>query len=314
MNLENAKIVITGGAGLVGQNLIMRLVSRGYRNIVAIDKHPANTSLLRRLRPEVTVVNADLASDEHWRPFVADADIIVVSHAQIGGIDPAPYLRNNVTATARLLDALSPLSPPFVIHLSSSVVTSMANDMYIDSKESQERLILQSGLPSVILRPTLMFGWFDRKHLGWLARFVQRSPIMPIPGDGQFIRQPLYVGDFCEIIISCIRSRPAGALHNISGLQTIHYVDLIRKVCKVSAARARILHIPYPLFRFMLALYGLINPNPPFTPKQLDALATPDFFEVIDWPGLFGVTPTPLDAALTETFGHPLFSKIELEF
>ena len=64
----------------------------------------------------------------------------------------------------------------------------------------------------------------------------------------------------------------------------------------------------------MLALYGLIDRDPPFTPKQLDALATPDFFEVIDWPGLFGVTPTPLDAALIETFGHPLFSKIELEF
>ena len=36
------KIIVTGGAGLVGQNLIQRLSERGYSRIVAIDKHPAN--------------------------------------------------------------------------------------------------------------------------------------------------------------------------------------------------------------------------------------------------------------------------------
>ena len=45
-----------------------------------------------------------------------------------------------------------------------------------------------------------MFGWFDRKHLGWLARFMQRAPVFPIPGDGRYLRQPLYVGDLCNVI------------------------------------------------------------------------------------------------------------------
>ena len=40
------KIIVTGGAGLVGQNLIQRLTKRGYSQIVAIDKHPANTATL----------------------------------------------------------------------------------------------------------------------------------------------------------------------------------------------------------------------------------------------------------------------------
>jgi nucleoside-diphosphate-sugar epimerase len=310
----NAKIVLTGGAGLIGQNLITRLEARGFRNIVAIDKHRANTALLRRLHPQLTTVEADLAHDAHWRPFVADADIVIVSHAQIGGVDEAAYFRNNVTATERLLDALKPTNPPFLIHLSSSVVTSMADDMYIDSKEAQERFIRNSGFPSVILRPTLMFGWFDRKHLGWLARFMRRSPIMPIPGHGRFVRQPLYVGDFCEIVIACVERRPVGALYNISGLQAIHYVELIRKVRDACRARSRIVHVPYALFRLLLTIYGVFDRDPPFTAKQLDALATPDFFEVIDWPSFFGVTPTPLDAALAETFGHPIFSKIQLEF
>jgi uncharacterized protein YbjT (DUF2867 family) len=43
MSIER-KITVTGGAGLVGQNLIPRLTARGYGRIVAIDKHPSNTA------------------------------------------------------------------------------------------------------------------------------------------------------------------------------------------------------------------------------------------------------------------------------
>src|SRR5262249_38307303 len=85
----SAKIAITGAAGLVGQNLIPRLKARGYRDIVAIDKHPANTALLRRLHPDVTVIEADLAEEGAWRNAIAAADVIVTCHAQLGGTAPA---------------------------------------------------------------------------------------------------------------------------------------------------------------------------------------------------------------------------------
>ncbi len=55
------KIVVTGAAGLVGQNLLPRLKARGHTRIVAIDKHPANVRTLRDLHPDITVIEADLA-------------------------------------------------------------------------------------------------------------------------------------------------------------------------------------------------------------------------------------------------------------
>ena len=58
----------------------------------------------------------------------------------------------------------------------------------------------------------------------------------------------------------------------------------------------------------------LFDKDPPFTTKQLKALVTPDVFEVIDWPGIFGVASTPLRTALEQTFQHPEYSKIVLEF
>ena len=102
-----------------------------------------------------------------------------------------------------------------------------------------------SGLPVVVLRPTLMFGWFDRKHLGWLARFMQKAPLFPIPGSGRYLRQPLYAGDFCDIIMACIEQRPAGKAYNISGQEKIDYIDLIRAVKEACGARAPIVRIPY---------------------------------------------------------------------
>ena len=306
------KIALTGAAGLVGQNLIPRLKARGYTNIVALDKHKANVATLRRLHPDIVVIETDLAHDDGWQQAVADADVVVFSHAQIGGLDEAAFTANNVTATARALDAVR-VRQPYLIHLSSSVVESAADDWYVQSKDAQEKLVVESGLPVVVLRPTLMFGWFDRKHLGWLARFMQKAPVFPIPGSGRYLRQPLYAGDFCDVIMACIERRPSGT-YNISGQEKIDYIDLIRAVKEATGARAPIVRIPYSVFWALLWLYALFDRDPPFTTKQLQALVTPDVFEVIDWPGIFGVQATPLKAALAETFRHKTYSQIALEF
>ena len=61
--------------------------------------------------------------------------------------------------------------------------------------------------------------------------------MFPIPGSGRYLRQPLYAGDFCDIIMACIEQRPSGT-YNISGQEKIDYIDLIRAV-KDGDRRAR---------------------------------------------------------------------------
>ncbi|MGB7353627.1 MAG: NAD(P)-dependent oxidoreductase [Acidobacteriaceae bacterium] len=310
------KIVITGAAGLVGQNLITRLSSQSQTSIVAIDKHPSNTAVLRRNHPEVRVIEEDLASDQgpmQWRQELQGCDALVIAHAQIGGTEPEEFHRNNVLATQRLLEAASQCRIPYLVNISSSVVNSMAVDNYTETKKQQEALVAASGIKQVILRPTLMFGWYDRKHLGWLARFMKKSPLFPIPGSGRYLRQPLYVGDFCSIIMAAIASETTGA-YNITGLERIDYIDLIRALRTATGARVRIQRIPYWLFALLLRVNAIFDSNPAFTADQLRALVTPDVFEVIDWPAIFAVRPTPLKEALHETCRHPVYSAIELSF
>ena len=307
------KIVVTGAAGLVGQNLIQRLRARGGTRIVAIDKNAHNARILAEQQSGVELVVADLAEPGAWADQLADCGALVCGHAQIGGLDGAEFVRNNLRATELLMEAAKAHAVPYLVNISSSVVNSMAVDHYTETKKAQEEIVRASGIAQVVLRPTLMFGWFDRKHLGWLARFMDRTPLFPVPGNGRYLRQPLYVGDFCDIVVAAIGERITGA-YNISGQERIDYIDLIRALKRATGAKARIVRLPYGLFWLLLKSYALVNRNPPFTTKQLRALATPDLFEIIDWPAIFGVRSTPLARALEETFRHPVHSQVALQF
>ncbi len=312
--MNNQRIIIPGGAGLVGQNLVAQLRESGYTNLVVLDKHRANLAILKQMHPDITVEYADLAEPGAWQDHFAGADAVVMLQAQIGAPDVEPFIRNNITSTSHVLAAIKRYDVPYTIHVSSSVVKSVADDHYTNTKKEQEKRVLDSGIPCVVLRPTLMFGWFDRKHLGWLSRFMRKVPVFPVPGDGRYMRQPLYAGDFSAIIVSCLQSRITGRVFNITGLEKIDYIDIIRGIKQVTGAQAAILCIPTALFAFLLRVWALFDKNPPFTADQLHALVAHDEFEVIDWPQQFGVTPTPFMHALQQTFNHPTYSRIVLEF
>lgn len=308
------KIILPGGAGLVGQNLVARLKNLGYSNIVVLDKHRKNIEILKQVQPDIIAEFSDLAEPGVWQEHFVGADVVVMLQAQIGGLDYQEFVRNNIDATALILDAIKVNDVPSLIHISSSVVESVADDFYTRTKRDQEKMVLNSGIGCPILRPTLMFGWFDRKHLGWLSRFMKKVPVFPIPGSGRYMRQPLYVGDFSNVIISCIEKNIREGIYNISGHEKIDYIDMIRVIKKATDARASIVRIPYMLFYGLIWVWSLFDKSPPFTTQQLEALSAKDEFEVTDWPDIFGVPYTPFAEAIDETFNDPTYGKVVLEF
>lgn len=311
---KDSKIVIPGAAGLVGQNLIVFLKKSGYNNLVAIDKHKHNTKMLAELHPDISVIEADLADDGDWQSSLKDANMIIMLQAQIGGLTIEPFIRNNVTSTEKVIKAAQKYNLPYIVHISSSVLESEADDFYTQTKEQQENLIINSGIAHCILRPTLMFGWFDRKHLGWLSRFMAKIPVFPIPSHGRFMRQPLYVGDFCNIIISAMHKQPENEIYNITGREKIDYVDIIKGIKNTLGLRTWIMHIPYWFFWFLLKLYAIFDRDPPFTTSQLKALIIHEEFELIPWWEIFEIDSTPLDVALKETYLDKTYSKYVLDF
>lgn len=311
---QQLKIVLPGGAGLVGQNLVARLKEAGYKDIVVIDKHHKNLEILKNVQPDITVHYADLAVPGVWAQHLVGADVVVMLQAQIGGNDYNEFVRNNVESTRCVLSSIKLYKVPYLVHISSSVVDSVADDFYTRSKIAQEELVLASGIQCPVLRPTLMFGWFDRKHLGWLSRFMRKVPVFPIPGHGRYMRQPLYVGDFCNVIISCIENRVRNGVYNITGLEKVDYIDIIREIKRTTRSKTLILKVPYNFFYALIWVWGLFDTNPPFTTQQLQALVAKDEFEVIDWPSIFNVPSTSFKVAIDETFNDPRYSSVVMEF
>lgn len=308
------KVLITGGAGLVGQNLIPVLKRFDYQQITVIDKHSKNVEILRHLHPDVKVICSDLSEPGDWTAEFENVDVVVQLHAQIGGINKSEFESNNVKATQNVLNFVRHYGVKRLVHVSSSVVESSANDWYTETKKLQEELVIASGTSTAVLRPTLMFGWFDRKHLGWLSRFMQKTPIFPIPGDGNVTRQPLYAGDFAKIVATCVNDVNITGVFNISGTEKVTYLEIIQTIKQLVSSRTLIVRIHPKLFRTLLRFWAVFDRNPPFTVQQLDALLANDEFEVIDWPKIFRTEPTSFAEALTETFHHPIYSAIELEF
>lgn len=310
---KNDRIIITGASGLLGQNTILFLKEKGYHNIVAIDKHPENIEILRRLNPKLEIIETDLAKPGDWQDAFLGGKVLLQIHAEITNLNYEPFERNNITATENVLSAAAKYNIPYIVHVSSSVVISVADDYYTNTKKAQEKLVEECGIRHCSLRPALMFGWFDKKHLGWLSRLMEKTPVFPLPGDGKFLRQPLYARDMARVVIAAMEMQPENKAYNIIGREDIYYVDIIKRIIKVKRLNTLVVTLPYWFFKFLMKAYGLVFKNPPFTAAQLDALSAGDYFTPDPWWDIFEVPSTPFETALKETFEHNEYSEIVLK-
>lgn len=310
---KNDKIVITGAAGLVGQNLVSLLSEFGYKHIIAIDKHTCNCALLKKMNPDITVINEDLADKGSWQTTFQDASRVIILHAQINSLNQNDFIRNNITATKNVLEMIKKYRIKHTVHISSCSVVSRNMDEYGRTKKQQEQLVIDSNISCSILRPSIMFGLFDNKNFGWLAHFMSKSPIFPIPGNGRYMRQPLYCRDFCQAIRICMEKELTGEPIGIVGAEEIDYVDIIKLIKKKQKSKTLILKLPYSFFKVLIHIYCLFDKNPPFTTDQLKALCAGDCFEGINYKKHFGIAQTDLVTAFEETFTAGRHQKTRLE-
>jgi nucleoside-diphosphate-sugar epimerase len=302
--VEARRVVLTGAAGMVGQNLVPLLGAQD-RTVIALDKNRTNLDLLERLNPGIEAHVVDLAEEGPWMDLFAGADAVVDLKAQIAAPRPELFERNNVRAQQRVLEACLRARIGHLIHLSSSVVISVAKDAYSESKRRAEELVREADVPHTTLRPPLMFGCFDVKHLGFISRLLDRTPVLPIPGSGRFLRQPVYVLDLCRVILACLDREPTLAVHNIIGHERIDFIELIRSIARARGLRRAIVPVPIPLFGVLLRAHGWLTRKPAFVPEQLDALTAGDDFPVEDWTSDFGVEYTPFAVGLEEMLAAP---------
>ena len=326
MKKKPKKIVVLGGAGLVGGNLVAVFLNdreyRGKFSMVVVDKNKHNLEVLVSAFPpgSFKALNEDVTKQDEWQQELKGAFAVVQLQAQIGHPTLQPFIRNNIESVKRVLTACKKAHIRNLIHISSSVVISVANDHYTTTKRTGEDLVNRSGIPHTILRPPLMFGTFDSKYLGWLTRFMKKLPLFyPIPGSGRHMRQPLYVEDFARIIARLVeRNAPENKIYNIIGRERIDFIDLMRIIAEERGMRRVFVPIPIPVFIQLVRVYGLLNhvagKKPMFIPDELRRLIAGDDFPVTNWWDEFNVSYTPFRTAVRKTVKSPYdkYSKMML--
>ncbi len=299
-SFDSQNILITGGAGFVGRNLlrVMREAGIDMSKLTVIDKVEAN-NLCQKYG--VKFIQDDLAEKGAWEESLKDQDVLVILHAQISSPNSADFYRNNVEATINVVNAAKKNGHPKIIHFSSAAVLSSRQDDYAKTKKISEEIIENSGLPYVIIRPSIMYGPTDDKNIAWLMNFMKKIPIFPIPGNGKYPRQPMYIDDVCLMVIGLIKNFPQkNKTYSINGKEQVFFKDIVKSVIKEMGGLRFAIYLPVPLYLFLVKIYNVLF-HSPFTPDQIQSLINGDVFPDYPWWDEFGIKATPFSEGIKKT-------------
>lgn len=299
------KIVIAGGAGFVGRNLVRVMLQNGFKEneIVVIDFDQENLEFFNGYN--IKTLSADLSQQGEWENEFENSDYIINLAAQISSPQYEPFHRNNVLNTQNLIDVAKEKGTKRIIHFSSAAVLSIRKDDYANTKSEGEVLVKDSGLEYCIIRPSLMYGPTDDKNIGYLINFAKKFPFFPIPGNGKWPRQPIYIDDMCLLVISLIKDFPVNQIYSINGKEAIFFKDMIKIVLdEVDGFHFR-LFLPVSVFKSAMMFYQKLIGNEEFTIDQVDSLTAEEIFPDYAWWDEFNIRPT--------TFQEGVKKMIELE-
>lgn len=238
-----SQILVTGGSGFIGSNFVRRvLASKPDLRVVNLDKltYAGNPENLRDLERDARYrfVQGDVAEPKDVERAMEGCQAVVhfaaESHVDRSIRSAAEFLRTNVLGTHALLESARGHKVERFVHISTDeVYGSLAegaadeespmvpNSPYAASKAAGDHLVrayaVTHGVPAVVIRGSNNYGpyQFPEKFLPLLITNALEDEPLPIYGDGRYVREWLYVEDFCEAIDLLWEQGAPGEVYNV---------------------------------------------------------------------------------------------------
>lgn len=264
-------MLITGGAGFIGSNFVHYMLGRG-RRIVCVDKLTYAGSLDNLAGASgYDFIRADICDKAAMRKVFADykpsvaVNFAAESHVDRAIENPEIFLRTNVLGVQTLIDCCLESGAHFHQISTDEVYGDVPRGSserfdevsplrpsgpYSASKAAADLLALACrrtyGLRVTISRSANNYGMrqHSEKFIPHMVLCAVRGERMPIYGDGENMRDWLYVGDHCRAIELLLEKGADGGVYNISGHCEKRNIDVARAICDILGA-------PHSLIEFV---------------------------------------------------------------
>jgi len=296
---NNQKIIaIFGGGGFLGKHLMRQLTKLDYRVKVAT-RNPYLKGYLKPLgNPgQIELFKTNIFNPDDVRQVLKNCDLAInlvgilyetrkqkfdQIHSQF------PYLLSNLC---------NELGIKNLVHISALGVKERHVSKYMQSKLQGEKNIQDAFKPSVILRPSIVFGPED-KFFNTFASIAQFSPALPLIG-GKTKFAPIYCGDVAKAIVKALElnnSKPK--IYELGGPENYSFKSLMEILLTEIKKKRFLIPVPFGIARFQ-AYFLQMMPNPLLTVDQVKLLQYNNIVSG-DYPVLkdLGITGTSIQSVL----------------
>jgi dTDP-glucose 4,6-dehydratase len=254
-------ILVTGGCGFIGSNLVrLLLAERPDRRVVNLDKltYAGNAESLADLEgnPRYRFVRGDICDGPRVGALLREEGVEWVmhlaaeSHVDRSILEPAVFIDTNVRGTQVLLEAARELGVKRFLHVSTDEVygslgptglfteeTPLApSSPYSASKAGSDLLALAYahtfGVPVVVTRCSNNYGpyQFPEKLIPLMIANALRDQPLPVYGDGRNVRDWIHVDDHCRGLLAALEQGRAGQVYNLGASSERQNLDIVKEV------------------------------------------------------------------------------------
>jgi uncharacterized protein YbjT (DUF2867 family) len=271
-------IFITGGTGNTGQALLRLLASDDTFRDARITCLCRPGGRGERLLPfGVKIAGGDASSAESLRKvYQGEPTVIHIS---------------SIFHTGAVLEGCRGMKR--LIAVSSTRVFSKTWDRAREI-EAAERAVAMSGVPATILRPTMIYGTSEDRNVSKLIRFVRKWPIVPLPGGGKSIFQPVHVDDLAGCVLAALKTpSSAGKSYDVPGGSAHTLREIVGIIAGILGRKVLTVPFPLGLASTAVAFQEKLLPHPFIRLEQIERLREDKRYDWSETAKGLGCAPRP---------------------
>lgn len=256
-------IFITGATGGLGQKLIPKLSSSNYKlSLLSLDKENPFQ------QENVKIVAGNLLNPNDYKNDLKNIDVIIHLAAVTHTNNEKLYYQINTEGTKLLVDLAQQFGIKRFIFISTRAIGEKGG-AYSNSKSLAEEIVKQSKLDWTIVRPAEVYGVAENEAITKLIRNIEKMPIIPIIGNGQYKISPVAVEDVINALIKIIELNTSSyKTYTLAGQEELSYLNFINLILKQKKLKKLKVFLPVFILKILANLFALLRIKKPFIVKD----------------------------------------------